>query len=32
MKTVTENYTWMHYGRRVAGYFQEAVEGVGVSR
>ena len=32
MKTVTENYTWMHYGRRVGGYFKEAVEGVGVSR
>ncbi len=29
MKTVTENYTWLHYGRRVAGYFQEAIEGVG---
>ena len=29
MKTVTENYTWLHYGRRVAGYFQEAIDGVG---
>jgi glycosyltransferase involved in cell wall biosynthesis len=28
MRTVTENYTWLHYGRRVAGYFQEAIEGV----
>jgi glycosyltransferase involved in cell wall biosynthesis len=26
MKTVTENYTWMHYGKRVAGYLKEAVE------
>ncbi len=25
MKTVTENYTWAHYGKRVAGYLQEAV-------
>ena len=32
MKTVTENYTWMHYGRRVGAYFKEAVEGVGVRR
>jgi glycosyltransferase involved in cell wall biosynthesis len=29
MRTVTENYTWMHYGRRVRGYLKEAVEGVG---
>ena len=28
MRTVTENYTWLHYGRRVAGHFQEAIEGV----
>ncbi len=28
MKTVTENYTWLHYGRRVAGHLQEAIEGV----
>ncbi len=27
MKTVTENYTWLHYGCRVAEYFREAVEG-----
>jgi glycosyltransferase involved in cell wall biosynthesis len=27
MKTVTENYTWMHYGQRVAEYLKEAVEG-----
>jgi glycosyltransferase involved in cell wall biosynthesis len=26
MRTVTENYTWLHYGRRVAGYLNEAVE------
>jgi glycosyltransferase involved in cell wall biosynthesis len=26
MKTVTENYTWMDYGRRVSGYLSEAVE------
>ena len=26
MRTVTENYTWMHYGRQVAGYLNEAVE------
>jgi glycosyltransferase involved in cell wall biosynthesis len=25
MRTVTENYTWMQYGRRVAEYLQEAV-------
>ena len=24
MKTVTENYTWMHYGHQVAGYLKEA--------
>ena len=24
MKTVTENYTWMHYGQQVAGYLTEA--------
>jgi glycosyltransferase involved in cell wall biosynthesis len=30
MRTVTENYTWMHYGHQVAEYLQEAVEG-GVS-
>jgi glycosyltransferase involved in cell wall biosynthesis len=28
MRTVTENYTWLHYGRRVAGHFREAIEGV----
>ena len=28
MRTVTENYTWRHYGLRVAGYLKEAVEGV----
>jgi glycosyltransferase involved in cell wall biosynthesis len=26
MKTVTENYTWMHYGQQVAEYLKEAVE------
>jgi len=26
MKTVTENYTWVHYGQRVAEYLKEAVE------
>jgi glycosyltransferase involved in cell wall biosynthesis len=26
MKTVTENYTWMHYGYKVAEYLNEAVE------
>jgi glycosyltransferase involved in cell wall biosynthesis len=26
MRTVTENYTWMHYGRQVAGYLKQAVE------
>jgi glycosyltransferase involved in cell wall biosynthesis len=31
MRTVTENYTWLHYGRRVAGYLNEAVE-LGVAR
>jgi glycosyltransferase involved in cell wall biosynthesis len=25
MRTVTENYTWTHYGRRVAAYLNEAV-------
>jgi glycosyltransferase involved in cell wall biosynthesis len=25
MKTVTENYTWRHYGEQVSGYLQEAV-------
>jgi glycosyltransferase involved in cell wall biosynthesis len=25
MKTVTENYTWIHYGRQVAEYLKEAV-------
>jgi glycosyltransferase involved in cell wall biosynthesis len=29
MRTVTENHTWMHYGRQVAEYLKEAVEGVG---
>jgi glycosyltransferase involved in cell wall biosynthesis len=24
MKTVTENYTWIHYGQQVAGYLREA--------
>jgi glycosyltransferase involved in cell wall biosynthesis len=28
MRTVTENYTWMHYGHQVAAYLKEAVEGV----
>ena len=27
MKTVTENYTWTHYGQRVAEYLKEAVDG-----
>jgi glycosyltransferase involved in cell wall biosynthesis len=27
MKTVTENYTWKHYGQQVAAYLKEAVEG-----
>jgi glycosyltransferase involved in cell wall biosynthesis len=26
MRTVTENYTWMHYGRQVAAYLKEAIE------
>ena len=26
MRTVTENYTWMHYGRHVSAYLEEAVE------
>jgi glycosyltransferase involved in cell wall biosynthesis len=26
MRTVTENYTWEHYGRRVAQHLKEAVE------
>jgi glycosyltransferase involved in cell wall biosynthesis len=26
MKTITENYTWMRYGRQVAEYLREAVE------
>jgi glycosyltransferase involved in cell wall biosynthesis len=26
MRTVTENYTWKHYGRQVAAYLKEAVE------
>jgi glycosyltransferase involved in cell wall biosynthesis len=26
MKTVTENYTWMQYGRQVAEYLKEAVQ------
>jgi glycosyltransferase involved in cell wall biosynthesis len=29
MRTVTENYTWMHYGCQVLEYFKEAVEGLG---
>jgi glycosyltransferase involved in cell wall biosynthesis len=29
MRTVTENYTWRQYGRRVAEYLKEAVEGIG---
>jgi glycosyltransferase involved in cell wall biosynthesis len=28
MRTVTENYTWVHYGRQVAGYLREAVQDV----
>jgi glycosyltransferase involved in cell wall biosynthesis len=31
MRTVTENYTWLHYGHQVAGYLNEAVE-LGVAR
>ncbi|MGC2400716.1 MAG: glycosyltransferase [Acidobacteriaceae bacterium] len=27
MRTVTGNYTWMHYGQQVASYLKEAVEG-----
>jgi glycosyltransferase involved in cell wall biosynthesis len=27
MRTVTENYTWLHYGHQVAEYLKEAVEG-----
>jgi glycosyltransferase involved in cell wall biosynthesis len=27
MKTVTENYTWAHYGKKVAEYLEEAVLG-----
>jgi glycosyltransferase involved in cell wall biosynthesis len=26
MKTVTEHYTWRHYGEQVAGYLTEAIE------
>jgi glycosyltransferase involved in cell wall biosynthesis len=26
MKTVTQNYTWRHYGQQVAEYLREAVE------
>jgi glycosyltransferase involved in cell wall biosynthesis len=26
MRTVTENYTWLQYGRQVAAYLEEAVE------
>jgi glycosyltransferase involved in cell wall biosynthesis len=26
MKTVTENYSWLQYGRRVSGYLKDAVE------
>jgi glycosyltransferase involved in cell wall biosynthesis len=26
MRLVTENYTWLHYGQKVSGYFKEAVE------
>ena len=26
MRTVTENYTWLQYGRQVAEYLKEAVE------
>jgi glycosyltransferase involved in cell wall biosynthesis len=26
MRTVTQNYTWMHYGQKVAKYLKEAVE------
>jgi glycosyltransferase involved in cell wall biosynthesis len=29
MRTVTENYTWRQYGRRVAECLKEAVEGIG---
>ena len=28
MRTVTENYTWEHYGRQVAQYLEEAVAGL----
>ncbi len=28
MRTVTENYTWAHYGQRVAEYLKEAVDEV----
>jgi glycosyltransferase involved in cell wall biosynthesis len=28
MRTVTENYTWTHYGRQVAEYLREAIAGV----
>ena len=24
MRLVTENYTWLHYGEKVSGYFKEA--------
>jgi glycosyltransferase involved in cell wall biosynthesis len=30
MRTVTENYTWMHYGRHVSEHLKEAVERVAV--
>jgi hypothetical protein len=26
MKTVTEHFTWKHYGEQVAGHLEEAVE------
>jgi glycosyltransferase involved in cell wall biosynthesis len=32
MRTVTENYTWMHYGHQLAEYLEEAVELAGANR
>jgi glycosyltransferase involved in cell wall biosynthesis len=30
MRTVTENYTWMHYGRQLADYLKETIAGMHV--
>ncbi len=31
MRLVTENYTWLHYGQKVSGYFKEAAELTGAA-